>query len=100
MNIDKTTWRFFTPNKMINSTDVYVWRVFLDWPVFQTEKILANLCADEVTRAERFRFQRDRNRFIVARGMLREILAYYIGEMPPEIRFKYNAHGKPALTID
>jgi len=57
-----------------------------------------NLSADERERASRFRFARDRNRFIGARGLLREILALYLNASPGRLSFGYGAHGKPFLA--
>jgi 4'-phosphopantetheinyl transferase len=50
-----------------------------------------------VKRAERFVFQRDRDSFIIARGVLRRILAYYLGTEPTLLRFSYNDYGKPRV---
>jgi 4'-phosphopantetheinyl transferase len=57
-----------------------------------------NLSADERERASRFRFARDRDRFIGARGLLREILALYLNASPARLSFGYSAHGKPFLA--
>jgi 4'-phosphopantetheinyl transferase len=57
----------------------------------------AILSADERERAERFHFERDRERFVIRRGTLRELLALYLGEAPAGIRFCVNRFGKPAL---
>jgi 4'-phosphopantetheinyl transferase len=57
-----------------------------------------NLSADERGRASRFRFARDRDRFIGARGLLREILALYLNASPGRLSFGYSAHGKPFLA--
>jgi 4'-phosphopantetheinyl transferase len=57
-----------------------------------------NLSADESARASRFRFARDRNRFVGARGLLREILALYLNASPGRMSFGYGAHGKPFLA--
>jgi 4'-phosphopantetheinyl transferase len=48
------------------------------------------LTPDELERAARFRFDRDRNRYIVCRGTLRELL----GARAP---FVYGPYGKPRL---
>jgi 4'-phosphopantetheinyl transferase len=55
------------------------------------------LTADEIARAEHFSFEKDRNRFVVARGLLRVLLAAYLRVEPQQLRFCYNAYGKPAL---
>jgi 4'-phosphopantetheinyl transferase len=57
-----------------------------------------NLSADEWERASRFRFARDRARFVGARGLLREILALYLNASPGQLSFGYSAHGKPFLA--
>jgi 4'-phosphopantetheinyl transferase len=53
---------------------------------------------DERARAQRFRFERDRRRFMATRGILRLLLASYAGIAPGEVRFTYGAHGKPVLA--
>src|SRR5439155_15430775 len=56
------------------------------------------LSASERKRADRFQFDRDRVRFIVRRGLLRQILARYLACDPAEISFTYEARGKPSLA--
>ena len=58
----------------------------------------ALLSDGERERAARFRLERDRNRFTVARARLREILASYLGQAPGDIGFEYGAHGKPRIA--
>lgn len=49
-------------------------------------------------RAELFHFEQDRKRFIVGRGVLRTILALYLGTEPSRLQFCYGPHGKPYLA--
>lgn len=77
--------------------DVHVWRGWLERPQAETDAFHALLSADERERAARFYFQRDRRRFIVARGLLRTILARYVECAPQEVRFVYGENGKPFL---
>lgn len=56
------------------------------------------LAADESERAGRFRFQRDRSRYVVGRGLLRVLLGRYLATDPGEIRFVYGPYEKPALA--
>jgi 4'-phosphopantetheinyl transferase len=61
---------------------------------------LANsLSADENQKALRLRFERDRKRFIVGRGVLREILGTYLKTNPEKIAFGYGSQGKPFLKV-
>lgn len=55
------------------------------------------LSPDEIVRSQRFRFDRDRMRFIVRRATLRALLGSYIGAEPDAIAFTYGARGKPVL---
>lgn len=54
--------------------------------------------ADELERAARFRFERDRSRFLAARHALREVLGGLLGETPAHIRIELDAGGKPRLS--
>jgi 4'-phosphopantetheinyl transferase len=58
------------------------------------EKILAE---DEINRANRFHFKKDRERFVAGRGILRMILSSYVSAPPGEIIFTYGSRGKPGL---
>jgi 4'-phosphopantetheinyl transferase len=62
------------------------------------DALAATLAPDERERAARFCFERDRRRFVAARGQLRAILAGYGGVAPERLRFRYGARGKPSLA--
>ena len=77
---------------------VHVWRADLSLEAAYLRRLEQNLSADERKRASRFRFARDRDRFVYARGLLREILALYLNAPPGRLSFGYGAHGKPFLA--
>jgi 4'-phosphopantetheinyl transferase len=77
--------------------EVHVWRASLDCSESVLHRFEAALAADEKARAQRFVFQPDRNSYIAARGVLRELLGKYLHRGPSEIEFDYGAQGKPAL---
>src|SRR5215475_8889701 len=82
----------------LSSAEVHVWRACLDPAASCVEHLRHTLSADELQRAGRFHFPRDRRRFTVARGVLRDILSCYLGVPPSELGFRYSAYGKPALA--
>jgi 4'-phosphopantetheinyl transferase len=82
----------------LDGEEVHVWRAALARPPAEVEALKALLSEDELRRAGRFHFERDRSAFVVARATLREILSLYVGLPPRLLRFSYNAFGKPELT--
>jgi 4'-phosphopantetheinyl transferase len=79
---------------------VHVWRVDLDRADLSAASSAAGLAPDEAERAARFRFPRDRQRFVAGRVMLRRLLGEYLGRSPETLRFDYGPNGKPALARD
>jgi len=75
-----------------------VWLAPLDVGAPELARYRTLLAADEQERAARFRFERDRQHYIAARGILRSMLAHYTGVASQSVRLVYNAHGKPALA--
>jgi len=84
----------------LTSDEVHTWCASLDVPSETSARLYATLTADERQRSARFQFDRDRQRFIVARGVLRELLGRYLQTDPSDVSFVYNAFGKPALRPD
>ncbi len=91
-------WRPAPPRTLIEDGEVHLWRVSCKSAQKHCGSLEPLLSSDEVTRANHFRFSKDRERFIVARGMLRIILSRYLERTPREIDFCYGPHGKPALA--
>jgi len=85
---------------VLGGDEVHVWRASLDQPKSLSEGFLHTLAADEQARARRFHFEKDREHFIVARGVLRTILSRYLNRASERVAFCYGAHGKPALAGD
>jgi len=80
------------------SGEAHVWCVALDRPPAEAARLAVHLAPDEAARAARFRFSRHRRRYTVARGVLRELVAGYLGIQPGEVAFRYGARGKPHLA--
>ncbi|EEF57035.1 4'-phosphopantetheinyl transferase family protein [Pedosphaera parvula] len=78
--------------------EVHVWGTILNSGPDRLGRYASILSEDEKKRAARFRFERDQNRFTVARGFLRTVLGRYLKMDPAEITFSYSDRGKPALN--
>jgi len=63
-----------------------------DWTVPLTQ--------EERTRARRYRFEEDQNRYLCGRGMLRALAGAYLGVDPGALQFVYSEAGKPELAHD
>ena len=81
----------------LSANAVHIWSASTDIDEKQLHYLQSIISEDEQKRAAKFYFEKDRVRFIVARGFLRMILACYIKKTPEEFRFRYNKFGKPSL---
>jgi 4'-phosphopantetheinyl transferase len=82
----------------IDEAEVHVWRGSLPQPQEDVASLSKMLTEDERQRAQRFIFERDRLRFISARGILRMLLGRYLRQDPNHLRFSYSEYGKPELA--
>ena len=98
MIIEKIQWHRAVQGELISSREVHVWRLLFNKHYSHVENIKKLLSADELERAGKFHFEKDHSKFIMARGVLRMILAGYLGLKPRELRFEYTSFGKPFLS--
>ncbi|HEX8874971.1 MAG TPA: 4'-phosphopantetheinyl transferase superfamily protein [Nitrosospira sp.] len=83
---------------------VHLWYISVADKKIPFDYHLSLLDEEERCRASRFRFDRDRVRFVLGRGSLRCLLARYTDSSPADIQFKQNRYGKlylqyPASSI-
>ena len=78
--------------------EIHVWRAALDLPRDRVRELERFLAADELGRAKRFLVQSARDRYTVARAVLRNILSRYVSAAPADLRFRYTEYGKPELA--
>lgn len=93
-----TVWQS-PPNRIFLGKEViHIWRANLDLSSAQIARLHSVLSTDEIIRAERFRFQQHKKRFIAARGILRKLLSQYLEVNPKNLEFRYGERGKPELA--
>jgi 4'-phosphopantetheinyl transferase len=97
---DFNSWEASPERLELEADEIHVWRASLDCDETMIRRLEATLASDEKVRADRFVFQRDRNAFIAARGILRELLGRYVSRAAAHLEFDYGAQGKPILRTE
>ena len=90
--------RVSLPSQPLRGSDIHIWHAALSGSTDELAEFHSQLAADEKARADRFFFERDRNRYIVGRGTLRTLLASYLDTEASQISFKYGPQRKPELA--
>ena len=93
-----TIWSPAPASLSLRTGEINVWRVDLEQPEDVVLQFRRTLEDDELNRADRFHFERDRRAFAVSRGFLRYVLGRYLATKPEALRFSYGPYGKPALN--
>jgi 4'-phosphopantetheinyl transferase len=90
------------PGKIgLPSADVHVWLLDLDQPDWLIGRLWETLDGQERARAARFVFSTDRAHYTAAHGLVRHVLAGYLGIPPADVIYGYGRHGKPyVVTAD
>jgi 4'-phosphopantetheinyl transferase len=78
--------------------DIHLWLVDLAAGPETLGRADSVLAEDERARAQRFKVEAVRRRFVLARGVLRVLLGRYLQTSPAAIAFAYGEHGKPTLA--
>src|SRR5271167_91390 len=81
----------------IPEDEVQLWRIDLEALGADESRWRKTLSSDELERASRFHFPRDRQRFAASRSLLRILLADYLATDPAAVSFSYSEKGKPSL---
>lgn len=79
---------------------MYVWAVRTTAPSSVIARFAATLAPDQIERAQRFRFEPLRHKYVLAAGALRFLIGRYLRIEPAAVTFVYGPRGKPALAGD
>lgn len=91
----RVNWKIPPSFEYPKEGELHIWRLNVD--AVEPDIGRAVLSDEECQRADRFVFDADRRRFIVARAMLRFLLSHYLDIEPEDIEFTTNEYGKPFL---
>ncbi len=85
------------PPGPLGHAEVHLWCIPLEIGSDSLRGLRRVLSDEEQQRAERFRFEPDRRRYIAARAALRTLLGRYVDQPAERIVFSYSTAGKPFL---
>lgn len=100
MNIRGPIWGEFAGWYALPENEIHVWRTNLDMEPSGFAKFWQILAPDERERADRFHFEGDRRRAVIARGYLRFLLGRFLELPPNKLEFEYDEFGKPGLLAE
>ncbi|WP_203257044.1 4'-phosphopantetheinyl transferase family protein [Hyunsoonleella ulvae] len=78
--------------------DFHLWLVDVNDTEVLLETLSSFLSNEELHKAEKFKFEKDRKVSIISRGVLRLLLSKYLNTNPSNIKFIYGQYGKPIVT--
>jgi 4'-phosphopantetheinyl transferase len=92
-------WQIAVQPISLRCQEVHVWRAALDVEPAALRTFEDSLSEEEQARAARFHSVLHAHHFKAGRGILRALLARYIGVPARHLRFSTNTHGKPSLLL-
>ena len=103
--IKRTLEDMFRPEMLSNTVgrleerDVHLW--VINRIAYRVRNTYSEyfLSEDEQNRAQRFRFSRDRDLFVMGRYITRILLAHYAGSTPDKVNIMPDAFGKPSSDL-
>ena len=87
------------PSKLyLPRNTIHIWLLNTDDFIQYLDFFQSYLCDEEISRANRYKFDRLRDQFTINRGYLRYLLCQYLQTDNDNINFDYNSKGKPFLS--
>ena len=81
----------------ISENEIHIYHTSLEISAEQLTDFAKILSGDEIERADKFKFEKHKRRYIAARSFLRNILSQYIHIPADKIIFAYTDKGKPYI---
>jgi 4'-phosphopantetheinyl transferase len=82
---------------VISENEIHIYRSSLESTSEQFKKYVSLLSPDELQKAYRYKFEKDRANYISGRALLRNLLGKYLDQSPGKITFSYSDKGKPYI---
>lgn len=91
---------FSNQSHSLEPDHVHIWSVSKSNHIDRLQQYWEILNQEERLRAGKFRFSKDQNCFVIARGVLRILLGKYLSIDPVKIQFKRGHNGKPYVDYE
>ena len=75
--------------KPLLSNEAHVWHVNFSKQLNKIPFFISLLSKDEKEKASKYRFEKDKNQFVISRGTLRVLSAHYLSMSAKKIQFNY-----------
>lgn len=82
---------------LLSDSEIHLWRAFTQTFESRVKELETLLSGEEIGQLERFFFQKDKTRFVVAHGVLRIMIGRYLDVSPHLVVFRSSPKGKPEL---
>ncbi|MCI0333497.1 MAG: 4'-phosphopantetheinyl transferase superfamily protein [Planctomycetes bacterium] len=93
-----STWPTSAEHPLLPTDEAHVWAAPLDIASTRFDTLWNTLRPHEQQRADQFRLDAPRHRFVIARAALRILLGRYLGVEPGDMLLTVDANGKPRLA--
>jgi 4'-phosphopantetheinyl transferase len=94
---NQSHWIDPPPTLTIDPGAIHLWRCTEDIDPAKLADLAKSLSPEENRRAAQYRFEPDRNRFVLCRAVLRDLLGRYLGCSAQSVLFAHGLNGKPQL---
>lgn len=81
----------------INEGEIHIWIVNMLEHYDNYNDYLHLLSSHEYKRANNYAFEKDKQRFVISRGILKTLIAKYLLICPKQVRLSINKYGKPYI---
>ncbi|RFZ90714.1 hypothetical protein D0C36_17285 [Mucilaginibacter conchicola] len=77
--------------------EVHVWRIQISANIYRLDDLRKLLTPEEISRGDKYHQLKDRQRFVVGRGLQRIVLGKYLNQEPARLNFVLGDNKKPYL---
>lgn len=95
--LNNISWLSPGAGDFVTGDHIDIYRINISSNLILLDNFLAIMPPDEIERSERYFQIKDRNRYIVSRGALRNIFSKYLSQQPESVQFKIGLNKKPHL---